>query len=157
MKRTLCKEKFVGQMSSVLIPHVLVNFQQIAGYSAGIDYPNYSEVPQGGSFSCQNRIPGKNIFWNSSKVLQFLCWKGLETIRRSQLLRKNLFHFRILRWYGDEMPSLALVHTVGTTVLLLVPKRNSLQSSKNKYFKLYKLRTLTQFFETGRPSMRLVF
>ncbi|CAG9800359.1 unnamed protein product [Chironomus riparius] len=31
---------------------------QIAGYTAGIDYPNYSEVPVGGTFSCQNRLPG---------------------------------------------------------------------------------------------------
>ncbi|KAG5678667.1 hypothetical protein PVAND_008320 [Polypedilum vanderplanki] len=31
---------------------------QIFGYTAGIDYPNYSEVPKGGSFSCQNRLPG---------------------------------------------------------------------------------------------------
>lgn len=38
---------------------MFVMFQQIAGYSAGIDYPNFSEVPQGGSFSCQNRLPGK--------------------------------------------------------------------------------------------------
>lgn len=32
--------------------------QQIPGYTAGVDYPNYSEVPKGGSFSCQNRLPG---------------------------------------------------------------------------------------------------
>lgn len=53
-----------------------MNFQQIAGYTAGIDYPNYSEVPQGGTFSCQNRLPGMQpktltasfSFWKYSRV-----------------------------------------------------------------------------------------
>ncbi|CRK96052.1 CLUMA_CG009489, isoform A [Clunio marinus] len=34
------------------------SYGEIPGYTAGIDYPNYSEVPKGGSFSCANRLPG---------------------------------------------------------------------------------------------------
>lgn len=60
MENSNCEKCFWGQMSSqIIFLNVLTNFQQIAGYTAGIDYPNYSEVPQGGSFSCQNRLPGE--------------------------------------------------------------------------------------------------
>jgi hypothetical protein len=50
---------FVGQNVIELISTSLL--QQIAGYTEGIDYPNYSEVPVGGSFSCQNRLPGNYL------------------------------------------------------------------------------------------------
>lgn len=55
---------FVGQnvIDGVTNPRI-ASLQQIAGYTAGIDYPNYSEVPQGGTFSCQNRLPGKYCDW----------------------------------------------------------------------------------------------
>lgn len=58
-ENTLCKAKVCRSNVIQLICHVLVNLQQIPGYTAGTDYPTYSEVPQGGSFSCQNRLPGK--------------------------------------------------------------------------------------------------
>lgn len=53
---------FMGQLPCVCVTRVtfcLLFLQQIVGYTAGIDYPNYSEIPKGSSFSCQNRLPGK--------------------------------------------------------------------------------------------------
>lgn len=67
--------------------HCCSTFQQIDGYTAGVDYPNYSEVPKGGSFSCQNRIPGyyadmetRCQVWHwclhSGTMFSFLCSNG---------------------------------------------------------------------------------
>lgn len=80
------KKVFCGSNVNIDSNHMLCwwFFQQIAGYSAGIDYPNYSEVPQGGSFSCQNRIPGRinwNIIWylNYSSCLFIGYYADMET------------------------------------------------------------------------------
>lgn len=51
-QRNRMKERFEGY--EVLC----FSFQQLDGYIPGQDYPIYSEVPQGLSFSCDQRLPG---------------------------------------------------------------------------------------------------
>ena len=77
---------------------MFLNSQQIDGYTAGVDYPNYSEVPKGGSFSCQNRIPGyyadmetRCQVWHwclhSGTMYSFLCSNGTVFDQVSESLK----------------------------------------------------------------------
>lgn len=56
---TVHSQQYCGSNVELETNLMFMTLQQIPGYTAGIDYPNYSEVPKGGSFSCQNRIPGE--------------------------------------------------------------------------------------------------
>lgn len=79
-RRDFCDLKVKREINALFI-----NSQQIAGYTAGVDYPNFSEVPKGGSFSCQNRLPGEKVdsvccSFDFGKEKKNICEKFLEKL-----------------------------------------------------------------------------
>ncbi|XP_044739714.1 U-scoloptoxin(01)-Cw1a [Chrysoperla carnea] len=87
---------------------------QIAGYTAGVDYPIYNEIPKGLSFTCSDKGPG----YYSDPEAQCQVWHWcLPNGRKYSFLCPNGTVFNQIHrvcdwWFNVDCPSVTSLYSV---------------------------------------------